>query len=88
MILDRFRLDGKTALVTGGTRGIGRAIVEGFAEAGADVAVVSRTPNSELADAITSMGRRYLHHLSAGEDHERSSPRKNVRYCPFHATHL
>ena len=76
MILDRFRLDGKTALVTGGTRGIGRAIVEGFAEAGADVAVVSRTSNSELADVITAMDRRYLHHRADLSD--RNQTRKVV----------
>jgi NAD(P)-dependent dehydrogenase (short-subunit alcohol dehydrogenase family) len=41
-ILDRFSLRGKVAIVTGGNRGIGRAIAVGFAEAGAAVAVVAR----------------------------------------------
>ncbi|HMG43381.1 MAG TPA: glucose 1-dehydrogenase [Acidimicrobiales bacterium] len=42
MTADAFRLDGKVALVTGGSRGMGRSIVLGFAEAGADVVIVSR----------------------------------------------
>ncbi len=40
MILDRFKLDGKKALVTGSGRGIGRGIAQALAEAGADVAIV------------------------------------------------
>jgi NAD(P)-dependent dehydrogenase (short-subunit alcohol dehydrogenase family) len=42
-MLPSFRLDGRTAIVTGGGRGIGQALAVGLAEAGADVAVVSRT---------------------------------------------
>ncbi|MBR6373750.1 MAG: SDR family NAD(P)-dependent oxidoreductase, partial [Victivallales bacterium] len=40
MILDRFKLDGKKALVTGAGRGIGRGMAQALAEAGADVAIV------------------------------------------------
>ncbi len=62
MILDRFRIDGKIAVVTGGTKGIGKAIALALAEAGADIAVVSRKEDQDIESAILSLGRRYLHH--------------------------
>jgi 7-alpha-hydroxysteroid dehydrogenase len=59
-ILERFRLDGKVALVTGAGRGIGRASAIGLAEAGADVVVSARTAAQveEVAERIRSLGRR------------------------------
>jgi NAD(P)-dependent dehydrogenase (short-subunit alcohol dehydrogenase family) len=42
-VLDRFSLDGRTAIVTGGNRGIGNAIAHGLAEVGANVAIANRT---------------------------------------------
>jgi len=41
-VLDRFSISGKVALVTGASRGIGRAIALGLAEVGVDVALASR----------------------------------------------
>ena len=58
MELSQFSLDGKVALITGGSRGIGKATVIGFAKAGADVVVASRNlPDlEEVADEIKSLG--------------------------------
>ena len=62
MSTDMFSLEGKVALVTGASRGIGRAVALGFAEAGADVAVAARTEEDlqTLAKEIDSIGRKAL----------------------------
>ena len=58
--IDRFRLDGKAALVVGGSKGLGQAMALGLAAAGADVCVASRGPDGldETAEAITRLGRK------------------------------
>jgi len=57
--LDRFRLDGKVALVVGGTKGLGQAMALALAAAGASVCVVGRGPAGleETARAIRELGR-------------------------------
>ena len=62
MILDKFSLAGKTALVTGCKRGIGKAMAIALAEAGADIIGVSASlspEGSEVADEVTSRGRKF-----------------------------
>jgi 2-dehydro-3-deoxy-D-gluconate 5-dehydrogenase len=59
--MDRFRIDGKIAIVSGATRGIGRAAALGLAEAGADVVVLGNTRSpEETADTIRGLGRQAL----------------------------
>jgi len=58
-VLDRFRLDGRRALVTGGSRGLGRAMAQGLAEAGADLVLTGRDAASleRAAEEIRALGR-------------------------------
>ncbi|MDD5190378.1 MAG: 3-oxoacyl-ACP reductase FabG [Dehalococcoidales bacterium] len=63
-ILERFSLKNKVALVTGGRRGIGKAIVMAFAEAGADIAICDYVDENEdfakLTTELKGMGRQCL----------------------------
>ncbi|HEX8102731.1 MAG TPA: glucose 1-dehydrogenase [Solirubrobacteraceae bacterium] len=61
-LLDKFRLDGKVAIVTGGSSGLGVAFAEGLAEAGADVVVTARRMEKleETKGRVEAIGRRCL----------------------------
>ncbi|WP_417210220.1 SDR family oxidoreductase [Antarctobacter sp.] len=59
--MNAFDLTGKTALVTGCKRGIGRGMAEALAQAGADIVGVSASlaPGSEVEQAVTALGRKF-----------------------------
>jgi len=64
-VLDLFRLDGKTAVVTGCRRGIGRACAVALAEAGADIVGVSATLEPDggpVAEEVRACGRSFAAH--------------------------
>jgi 2-deoxy-D-gluconate 3-dehydrogenase len=60
MILDSFKLDGRVALVSGANRGLGQAAALALAEAGADIAGLSRQAPDETAEAVRRLGRRFV----------------------------
>jgi NAD(P)-dependent dehydrogenase (short-subunit alcohol dehydrogenase family) len=59
-VLDRFDLTGRTAVVTGSTRGLGRAFARALAEVGADIVIVGRDAEAaaEVAEELGGLGRR------------------------------
>lgn len=61
-VLDAFSLSGKVSVVTGAARGIGRALAVALAEAGSDVAVLVRNPDTvaNLVDEIEKLGVRAI----------------------------
>jgi len=61
MVLDKFRLNGKVAIVTGCARGLGRGLAEGLAEAGADiVGVYNQTDPAETQKEVEKLGRKFV----------------------------
>jgi NAD(P)-dependent dehydrogenase (short-subunit alcohol dehydrogenase family) len=76
-VLDRFRLTGKTALVTGGARGLGKTMATALAEAGADVALAGRSRESceaaakEIAAATGRTVRAFAADVTVGTEVER-----------------
>lgn len=72
-VLDRFTLDGKTALVTGCKRGIGKAMAIALAEAGADIIGVSaslETEGSAIEKEVVATGRRFKGYACDFSDRE------------------
>ena len=70
-VLDSFRLEGRTALVTGCRRGLGFAMAEGLAEAGADIVGVSASQEAEgsaIERKVRALGRRFRGHASDFSD--------------------
>ena len=78
MILDKFKLNGKVALVTGASSGLGQAVAIALAEAGADVACHARSEGkaNETIEAITNLGGRAV--TVAGDMADRTTPSRIV----------
>src|SRR5256885_6853464 len=78
MILDKFKLDGKIALVTGAAAGLGQAIAVALAEAGADIACHCRKPGDadKTVAEIEKLGRRVI--TIAGDMSERATSKQVV----------
>ncbi len=73
MVLERFRVDGKVAIVTGAGRGIGAATAVALAEAGADVLLAARTQEQleQVAEKVRAHGQRALVVPTDVDDEER-----------------
>jgi NAD(P)-dependent dehydrogenase (short-subunit alcohol dehydrogenase family) len=82
---DRFDLTGKVAIVTGGSRGLGRAMALGLAGAGADVVVASRKLDAcrAVAQEIEAMGRRALAWSTNVSNWDELEPLADAAYDTF-----
>ena len=77
-VFDKFRLDGRRALVTGGTRGLGLEMAKALAEAGADLVLVGREISS-LASASSEVGK--FGHAVASVQADVGTPADAERMC-------
>ncbi|MBI3406994.1 MAG: SDR family oxidoreductase [Planctomycetes bacterium] len=77
-IFDRFRLDGRRALITGATRGLGRAMAQALAEAGADLVLAGRDLGAldQTGQELTALGHRV-----AGVQADVGNPQRAERMC-------
>ncbi len=60
MILDKFKLDGKVAIVTGSRRGLGKGMAIGLAEAGADIVSFDRNDPEDTRARVLALGRKHM----------------------------
>lgn len=64
-VLDLFSLNGRTAVITGATRGIGQSLAIALAEAGADIVLVQRDKSNQATkQAIERLGRKATIHVA------------------------
>ena len=59
-MLDMFKLDGKVAIVTGASRGLGQGIIVGLAKAGADIVGVGQSDMYETRKLVESIGKKFV----------------------------
>jgi 2-dehydro-3-deoxy-D-gluconate 5-dehydrogenase len=87
MILDKFKLDGRVALVTGASAGLGQAIAIALAEAGADVACHGNSRSTDATcKAISQIDRKAL--AVVGDLGDRETPRRLIEDTIAHFGHL
>ena len=60
MILEKFKLDNKVAIVTGAAQGLGQGMAAGLAQAGADIAAVDILDMTETKDRVEALGRKCI----------------------------
>ena len=85
-IIDRFRLDGKVAVVTGAARGLGQGMALALAEAGADIVAVDILPADDTVKQVQALGRRAA--AVAGNLGDRAAIPAVVAQARTHFDHL